>query len=45
MIFLVLLYRAWKAEGGDSNYVPPSLDDRIIGEEENIKTDTIKTIP
>lgn len=41
MIFLILLYRAWKAEGGDSNYVPPSLDDQIIAEEEDLKTDTI----
>ena len=43
MVFLVLLYRAWKKLGGDLNYVPPGKDESLITEDPVILAEISKT--
>ena len=45
MVFLVLLYRAWKELGGDRHYVPPSLEGMPSAQDESFKTVVPETIP
>jgi len=39
MVFLVLLYRAWKELGGDRHYVPPSFESMTSVQDKSLKAD------